>query len=346
VVINNWPDYPNTQDYFDWGSGVPGESVTPQPDPDACALAQAWFQATLEWMTEAVLPALRFGFDDLLPAAAAAMVVITGGTSAPAVLGVYSLAELIQELLEIAYDAAEAGIENFLLNHKQEIVCELYVGLAEGGTDAGIWEFVQTNVIEPSGDLSAGDKVLVGWVGRTVGLWSAKLAKSANSPWYVATVEAGYCDACDPAGDTFSWDFPPCPNDWWSSAVCWNSHLCMNHGKTGNSPGQYLEAPATGVWNTVTYNLEWTSVHPSYWTVGSVKAFYWDGGAWQVMHSDVPISNTQPALALNVAEYVKTGFSEPGGRDILIQLQGQGGQYESEPYPLQMYHVTATFSQT
>ncbi|MGW8179738.1 MAG: hypothetical protein ACWGQW_13415, partial [bacterium] len=197
TVSPDWPDYPGAEDAFDWSTTNPVTTVTPQADADACALAQAWYQSGFEWMTEFVLPAFRFGFDKLIPAAAAGIAVWTGGVALPAAIGVYAMAELIQELIELGYDAAEANIENWLYTHKQDIVCPLYYGLKDGGTSADLWDVVQDDLVDPSPDLSAGDKFLVNVVMKYWGLGAATVAKAQGSAWYTSILTPGYCDDCE-----------------------------------------------------------------------------------------------------------------------------------------------------
>lgn len=196
TVSPDWPDYPQATDYFGWGSTAPDTTVGAQVDAEACALAQAWYQAGYEFMTEVLLPTMRFGFDKVLPAAAAALAAITGGVSIPAVIGVYALAELIQNLLDLAYDAAETNLENWILAHKEDIVCPLYFGLKNGGSGSGLWAPIQTDLVDPAPDLSAGDKLMVNFVFAYIALAGANVAKTQNSAWYQSVPVPGYCDVC------------------------------------------------------------------------------------------------------------------------------------------------------
>lgn len=196
IIDNDWPNLPNTEDVFEWGNQTPNLTIPSLVDEEACALAQCWYQAGYELLTEQFLPAWRFGFDDLLPAVAAAIAGFTGGIALPVVIGVYALAELIQELLEIAYESAEENLINWILAHKEDIVCPLYIGLRDGGSGAGLWQTVADEVVEPAVDLSAGDKVLVNfWIG-IIGHVAARAAQTADSPWYQSVPVAGFCDTC------------------------------------------------------------------------------------------------------------------------------------------------------
>lgn len=211
VVSPTWPEYPDADNVFEWGNTRPNTTVGGQGTDDACNLAQCWYQSTLEWMTEVVLPGIRFGFDKVIPAAAAAVALWSGGLAWPAAMGVYALAELIQELLELAYDGAEENIVNWMYAHKEDIVCLLYTGLQAGGSGSGLWAAVKTELVDPSGDLSAGDKLLVNWTGQTVGLWGADIAKTQNSEWYQSVPVAGFCAACE--------EPPIIGSDWWALPI-------------------------------------------------------------------------------------------------------------------------------
>lgn len=211
TVSPDWPNYPDTENYFDWGTGEPDPTIPAQGDSDACDLAQAWYQAGFELMTEVVLPTMRFGFDKVLPAAAALLAAITGGTSIPVTMGVYAFAELIQELLELAYDAAETNLENWLFVHKEDLVCPMYVVLKDGGTMSSVWPNIYADVIAPAGDLSLGDKLLISFAYRGVAMAAANVAKTQNSAWYQSVPEAGYCDSCE--------EDPIIGSNWWALPI-------------------------------------------------------------------------------------------------------------------------------
>jgi hypothetical protein len=244
VIDANWPDYPSAEQVFEWSTSTPDLTIPALVDAEACALAQCWYQAGFELLTEQFLPAWRFGFDDLVPAAAAAIAGITGGIALPVVIGVYALAELIQELLEIAYESAEANLVNWLVAHKEDIVCPLYIGLRDGGTGAALWQPVADDVVEPAGDLSAGDKILVNfWMG-IIGHVAARGAQTANSAWYQSVPVAGFCDDCpEPVVVGSNWwalpiseaegalhiDHPA--GSYWASG-CWDKDNCpVGYGK-------------------------------------------------------------------------------------------------------------------
>lgn len=234
VINNDWPDYPNTQDVFEWGNTTPNLTIPSLVDEEACALAQCWYQAGFELLTEQFLPAWRFGFDDLLPAAAAAIAGFTGGVALPVVIGVYALAELIQELLEIGYESAEANLINWCVAHKEDIVCPLYIGLRDGGSGMGLWQTVADEVVEPAVDLSNGDKVLVNFWFGIIGHVAARAAQTADSAWYQSVPVAGFCDTCP--------EEPTIGSDWWALPI-------------GETEGTFeITHPAGGYWLPYCWN--------------------------------------------------------------------------------------------
>jgi len=197
VISPDWPDYPDAEKVFGWGTELPVATIPALVDEEACALAQCVYQAGFELVTEVFLPIFGAGYGDLLPAAAAAIAVFTGGVTLPIVIGVYALTDLLQELGEIAWEAAEANLINWMFTHKQDIVCELYNNIKVGGTGTQIWQSVADDIVAPAVDLSAGDKVLVNFWFGIIGNYAARIAQTLNSTWYQSVPEAGFCEACE-----------------------------------------------------------------------------------------------------------------------------------------------------
>jgi hypothetical protein len=345
IVSPTWPDYPDADKVFQWGTTQPVADIPALVDEDACKLAQCWYSAGFELVTEVFLPIFQAGYGDLLPAAATALAFFTGGTTLPVLIGVYALTDLLQELGEIAWEAAQANLINWMFVHKQDIVCELYTGLKDGGTGTAVWQPVADNVVEPAPDLSAGDKVLINFWYGIVGGYAARIAQTVNSEWYQSVPEAGYCSACPTDDQVFTYTWPPCPNgSWYGTGVCWNTRWCFNHGKYGNAE-TYLPAPATGTWNKVVWDLEWSSAKAAGWGVGTIRAHYWDGASWQPITPGETFMNQVAAGGTNVLQIESTGLAEPGNRNILFQILAAGGQYETNPYPLMVHSIAATFTQ-
>lgn len=195
-VDPKWTDNEDNLDTWTWGKDEPDPDVESQAEADACALAQLWHQAGYELITEVVLPVMRFGFDTLIPGAAALIAAWTGGLALPVAMGVYAAAELIQELMEIGYDSAESNLQNWLWATKQDLVCPMFVALQTGGTASEMWAPIWEDVVEPSEDISVGDKMIVRLFMGGLALSGAKLAFDEDTNWATTIPTEGYCDTC------------------------------------------------------------------------------------------------------------------------------------------------------
>lgn len=241
IVLPDWPEYPGAVNYFDWSSDEPNINVDGQENEPACLLAQAWYQAGYELMTEVILPSMRWAFDTLIPAAAATLAAITGGTTIPVAMGVYAFAELIQELLELGYDAAETNLENWLWSHKQDLVCAMYTQLQSGGTSSEMWWTVYSGEVQPSGDISAGDKLMVRLAMGGLALSAAKTAQTVASDWFDSVTSAGYCEDCGREIVVGA--------DWWA----WPVPYALQHAYGEHPEGAYWENicwDIVGLWGT------------------------------------------------------------------------------------------------
>jgi len=239
---------------FPYDDVVGDDELTPA-EAAACAVAQLWFEWGYQVITEHVLPATRFGFDYLVPAVTAFIVGAIGGP--PAVLGVYVVAELIQELLEVLYDGAETNLVNWMTTNKQDIVCSLYPQLWAGGDASAIWAVTKAAIITPAEDISAGDKLILSLF---MGSWAgsnALRAFNAATEWATSNVIADYCDACDVIYD-LDWDyvFPPCPGDDWvlgsEKSLCTDGYPNV-WGVGGYAKTINLEGLAGQTWDITLY---------------------------------------------------------------------------------------------
>jgi hypothetical protein len=195
---------------FPYDDVVGDDELTPAEE-DACDVAQLWFEWGYQVITEHVLPATRWGFDYLVPAVAGFIALAIGGP--PAAMGVYALAELIQELLEIFYRGAETNLVNWMTTNKEDIVCVLFSYLVLGGDASDMWAAAYAAVVEPAEDISAGDKMILSlFMGSWAGSNALK-AFDAETEWATSNVEAGYCDECDPYGPTGLF--------WRPDSTCW-----------------------------------------------------------------------------------------------------------------------------
>lgn len=197
AVDPKWTENANNFDVWTWGKEEPNPSVGAQVDLAACQLAQLWYQAGYELLSEVILPALRFGFDTVIPAAATLVAAWTGGLALPVAIGVYATAELIQELLELGYDSAETNLINWLWANKQDLVCPMYLALKDGGSASSMWPAIWAAVVEPSEDISYGDKLLIKLFMGGLALSGAKVAFDAETTWATTVPTPGYCDTCE-----------------------------------------------------------------------------------------------------------------------------------------------------
>jgi hypothetical protein len=189
--------------WFSWDR--PGTVGTSEQEEEACALAQAHWNAMWEGWTEIFRPALTVGFDDFLPAAAAAIAAFTGGLGIVAILGVYVTAEAIEEVLEIGFTASAENYQNWMFSNKEEIICASFEVLFAGGDEDAVNAAVNA-IIDASEELSPGDKAfshLLNYVSYRI----AKVAQDNNSDWFNEVVEPGYCTICNPQNFAY-WSFP------------------------------------------------------------------------------------------------------------------------------------------
>ena len=193
------PDSLNTDeitDVFEWSDNVPNPTVESEEETAACAIAQLWYQAGFETITEAVLPAMKAAYNVLLALVAAKVATMTGGATLPTLLGAVTVADLVSELLLSGWDSAESNVYNFMVSSKEDIVCELYSAVKAGGTASSCWAEAYDNVIAPSGDISAGDKAMLWLFMGHIGYVIAYYAYNAETSWATANVTPGYCSSC------------------------------------------------------------------------------------------------------------------------------------------------------
>jgi hypothetical protein len=189
-------DSEEVQDVFEWSDSIPNPSVPSEEEEAACAISQLWYQAGFEIITEGVIPASKVTFDVLLSVVAALIATMTEGVTLPALLGALSVADLVKELIEGAWDSAESNLYNFMVSAKQDIVCELYQAVQDGGTASGCWSAAYNEVISPSEDISALDKAILWLFMGNLGYVIAYLAYNADTAWAQGNVSSGYCESC------------------------------------------------------------------------------------------------------------------------------------------------------
>ena len=181
---------------FDYSREMPDADLSSLSDTECCETAQLFFALGYETITEIVLPASAYAFDTLAPAVAALVIGVTGGLAAPAIVGVYLYVELIQEIMEIGYKAAESNLDTWMWSVKDDIICNAYYALKSGMTAKQAAAMVYDMVIAPSESISYGDKLICklffsGWT-----MTNADIARSKDSTWAQENIVAGYCAAC------------------------------------------------------------------------------------------------------------------------------------------------------
>lgn len=269
---------------FPYDGDITDDELTPEGE-EACAVAQLWFEWGYQIITEQVLPATRWGFDYLVPAVAGFIALAIGGP--PAAMGVYAVAEFIQELLEIAYRGAETNLVNWMDTNKYDIVCALYAGLVSGGLASAIWAAAYASEIDPAEDISVGDKLMLNLFMGTWAGGNAQRAYDAATDWSTDNVQAGYCLLCgEPDPDfEYTFNFPPCPGGWIPSGnytYCVDNIYMGMHNDAGywTSPTPYYLA--TGSWYYELY-LEFYTEDDAGTYCGKLWLQTYRSGSWQDM---------------------------------------------------------------
>lgn len=215
------------------GYELPTLDIPSQGAVDACGIAQLYWAWMFETMTEYFLPAWRTTFDDIIPVVFAAIAGFTTGGAAA--IPAWGFAELLQELIEIGYDSAEADLLNWMYGVKEDWVCLAYDMLKEGSTDKAIAAAVKSNIIDVADDISFGDRTIVAFFG---GPWSLRNGRQAwidQTAWAVQNTEAGYCDACEPLAEGCV-SLEPCTLAHWAGNVeCHNGLATVMGGTAWNT---------------------------------------------------------------------------------------------------------------
>lgn len=172
----------------------PDETIPPQQDDAACAIAQLYFQFTYEVITETVLPAAASTFDTLIPILAGIIAGIASGGMAA--IAMYGIAELVQELIGLGYVVAEENYRNWLWSIKDDWICLAYNMLLEGANATEIAQAIKEDLIDASETISFGDKLVTSLFGGVLAIRNAKGAYIADTSWAQQNVTEGYCDEC------------------------------------------------------------------------------------------------------------------------------------------------------
>lgn len=204
----------------------PDESITAQQDADACAIAQLYYAFAFEVITETVLPAAASTFDTLIPILAGVIAGIASGGMAA--IAMYGVAELVQELIELQYVVAEENYRNWLWSVKDEWICEAYQMLKDGANASSIAATIAATVIEPSTEISFGDKLVTKLFGGILAVRNAKAAWEGQTSWAQNNVTPGYCAICPEPVPSGCLAFEECDLAAWTGG----SVDCSNYGAT------------------------------------------------------------------------------------------------------------------
>jgi hypothetical protein len=270
----------NIEELIDGGEVIPSVEIPqvtypPQAQADACAIAQLYYNWTWEVVTETVLPAMRGTFDHLVPVLAALVGSATGGIG---FIPMYLIAEAIQELIEIGYNAAETNLVNWLFSVKEDWVCLAYNMLLDGSTDREIADAVKVEITDPSEDISFGDKVIVSFVGAAWSVQAAAKAWDNQTTWAIQNVTPGFCEDCEEPPD------PQCiildcdPGHWNTFGV--PSRLGCDGGKPYCAGGyiRWLPSSLPVPAEEYTLEIEWTAKGDSGDAWYGVDLFYTSDG--------------------------------------------------------------------
>jgi len=280
---------------FPYDDVIGDDELTPAEE-DACAIAQLWFEWGYQVITEQVLPASRWGFDYLVPAVAGFIALAIGGP--PAAMGVYAVAEFIQELMEIFYRGAETNLVNWMDTNKHDIVCSLFGGLLIGDFASSIWTATFDAQIAPAEDISYGDKLMLhlfmgSWAGS-----NALLAFDAETEWSTDNVIEGYCDECPASWDVWvEWTFPPYSQSWTfepgAKGECeGGSYPSVKDQGECHSP-EFTDFES-GAWDVTVWCGFKNSAAESQ-PAGALTFNWWNGSAWQEL-TYVPLVSAGPGV--------------------------------------------------
>jgi hypothetical protein len=239
----------------EWSAVWENQAFGAQEDEDACAIAQLYWQATFEMMTEIVLPAARVAFDYLIPAIAA--LIVGFGTGGFGLLAVYAIAEMVQELLETGYEVSETNYVNWLVSVRQEWVCEAYNVLLEGGNAETVYNAVKTAVIDAAEDISTGDKIATRVFGGMLAINSALGAWSEQSQWALENVDEGFCDECPEPPDEYYQSVLPCVDEDWEEYQETSLQCIGGYPEIKNGWAIYRESVITAPSNPFWIKIDW-----------------------------------------------------------------------------------------
>lgn len=307
-----------------------------------CALAQLTWAYMWEFVTEIVMPFQEAALDVLLPAAMIAIAAWAGG---PVVgIPVSSIVGALWLLGEIAASGSLADFRNALLANKQDLVCALYTGLLVDYRTASNAAWA---VIDGMTEASPIDKQILKLFTQPWVIGIMQTALTNDTEWSQDNRESGYCDLCEeqPLPFQYTVTFPPChPSDWTENWQCtFENYAALNSAHSGYSNPWWVDSSSR--WE-ITIEISWTSRFPGGWTVGALRLQKENGeGAWETIPgAQMGITNSQPAgttnyQAINIQDY------DHDGALIRLQVNGQPGQNDINPWPLQVIQMMVTITE-
>lgn len=303
-------------------------------EANRCPIAQLVFWQAWEFTTEILQPVARETIDILLPAAMAVLATMCGTVVLAIPVGV--LLAVLWKLIEIDVAGSMQDVTNSLWSHKHELICAVWGGLAE---DYRAVEERATEVIANMSGLSALDKIALRMLYSPWAIGLAEKAWTNQTAWAIANVDAGVCDTCA-WWFRKTWTLPPVPALWTGTFTP------TPEGRLGIKADTlaYSETfTLPDILTNVDFAIEgqWSSVHPSGWTVGYIWLQYQDVGlTWQDVGA-ITCTNNAGAGAINTVNSNLLNRAIP--RNVLrFKLNGQAGQMQTNPWPFEVGYIRVT----
>lgn len=305
---------------------------------DRCAVAQLAFWQAWQFTNEILQPVAENTIDILLPAAMTVLAVSAGTVALAIPVGI--LLAALWKLIEVDVAGSMAAVTNSMWAYKDELTCAVWDGL---GTDYREAESRAREVIDVMSGLSALDKVALRLLYAPWLIGLAEKAWDNQTAWAIANVEAGGCDDCDWTS-TKTWTFPPCPGLLTGTFACTVAgHPGVRVSTDAITETFDIQSIASDV--DAQFSITWYSAHPSGWTVGYCQLQYQDIGlVWHDI-GGVTLTNNAGVGALNSMNETVEDITIP--RNVLrLYVDGQAGQGEENPYPVELVTVDLVITET
>lgn len=303
-------------------------------EANRCPIAQLVFWQAWEFTTEILQPVARETIDILLPAAMAVLATMCGTVVLAIPVGV--LLAVLWKLIEIDVAGSMEDVTNAMWANKQELICAVWGGLDE---DYRAAEERATEVIANMDGLSALDKIALRMLYSPWAIGLAEKAWTNQTAWAIANVDAGACDTCA-WWFRKAWILPPVPALWTGTFTP------TPEGRLGVKADTWAYSESFVLPDVITnidFAIEgqWSSVHPSGWTVGYIWLQYQDVGlVWQNVGALTCTNNTSAGGINTVAGNL---LNRAIPRNVLrFRLVGQAGQMQTNPWPFETSYIRVT----